>query len=414
VIDLSTTDDLARRDSLRRMRLTATGLLVLAAIVYLLTHGRGGGWGYLHAAAEAGMVGAIADWFAVTALFRHPLGIPVPHTAIIPRRKQELARGLEQFVAGNFLTPRTIRERYAAAQVARRVGDWLARPEHSDRVVADAAPMLRRVLERIGAEDMLGFVEQTLLPRMREEPLSPVAGHLLQAVVEDRAHRGLVDLGAQELHTWLAGHRHEVLAILHSRAPWWSPQWLDERVVARVYVELLAWSAEVAGDPEHRVRLALDSYLAQLADDLQHDEATMARAEALKVRILDHPQVGGTAVALWEAVKVVLVEALDDPEGHLRRRLSEELAAFGARIGADAQLRDRLDTWGADAATALMERYGAELTSVISSTIDRWDGKEAAERIELHVGRDLQFIRINGTVVGALVGLLLHTMSQVL
>jgi uncharacterized membrane-anchored protein YjiN (DUF445 family) len=181
-----------------------------------------------------------------------------------------------------------------------------------------------------------------------------------------------------------------------------------------VYVELLAWSAEVAGDPEHRVRLALDSYLAQLADDLQHDEATMARAEALKVRILDHPQVGGTAVALWEAVKVVLVEALDDPEGHLRRRLSEELAAFGARIGADAQLRDRLDTWGADAATALMERYGAELTSVISSTIDRWDGKEAAERIELHVGRDLQFIRINGTVVGALVGLLLHTMSQVL
>ena len=184
--------------------------------------------------------------------------------------------------------------------------------------------------------------------------------------------------------------------------------------MGRVYAELLDWSKEVRDDPQHRIRQALDSYLAQLADDLQHDEGTQARAEALKNRILDHPQVGPTAVALWDAVKVVLVEALDDPTGHLRARLARELTELGNRLVVDRDLQARWDAWAADAVVAVVQRYGAELTSVISSTIDRWDGREAADRIELHVGRDLQFIRINGTVVGGLVGLLIHTVSQLL
>jgi uncharacterized membrane-anchored protein YjiN (DUF445 family) len=412
VIDLMTVGDTARRGSLRRMRAVATGLLVLAAVVFVLTLGRDGVWGYVHAAAEAGMVGAIADWFAVTALFRHPLGLPVPHTAIIPRRKDSLARSLEQFVSENFLTAATVRERYAGAEVARRVGTWLSRQENADRLVAEASPFAGRLLERIAPEDMQAFVEQTLVPRMREEPLSPLAGHLLEAVVEDRAHRGVIDIATRELHSWLETHPDEVRAILYSRAPWWSPQWLDEKVVDRVYAELVAWAAEVQADPEHRVILALDSYLAELARDLQHDETTMARAEALKERILEHPGVGPTAVALWEAIRVVLVEALEDPAGHLRVRLAGELRDFGARLASEPELAARLDEWGADATAALVERYGAELTTVISSTIERWDGREAAGKIELHVGRDLQFIRINGTVVGALVGLVLHTVSQ--
>ncbi len=414
VIDLMSGADAARRQSLRRMRVVATGLLVLAAVVFLLTLGRDGVWGYVHAAAEAGMVGAIADWFAVTALFKHPLGLPVPHTAIIPRRKDSLALSLEQFVTENFLTGETIRERYLGAQVAGRLGSWLSRRENAERIVAEAAPLTRRALERIRPDDMQAFIEQTLLPRVRTEPLSPLAGHLLEAVVEDKAHRGLVDIAARELHTWLEGHPDEVASILASRAPWWSPQWLDEKVVARVYAELVAWAAEVRANPEHRVILALDSYLADLAGDLQHDEVTMARAEELKLRILEHPSVGPAAVALWEAVRVALVEALESPEGHLRVRLCRELQEFGARVVDDGPLRARLDEWGADAAVVLVERYGAELTTVISSTIERWDGQEAAAKIELHVGRDLQFIRINGTVVGALVGLVLHTVSQLL
>ena len=162
------------------------------------------------------------------------------------------------------------------------------------------------------------------------------------------------------------------------------------------------------------MRLALDSYLADLSRDMQHDPDTIATTEQLKERLLDHPQVAPSLLAVWDAVKVVLLEQLGDPLGVLRTRLARELQDLGARMVSDDVLRPRLDAWGADAAAVLVSRYGAELTTVISHTIERWDGRSAADRIELHVGRDLQFIRINGTVVGGLVGLLIHTVSQLL
>lgn len=406
--------DEARRANVRRMRLMATGLLVLAAIVFVLTHGRGGAWGYVNAASEAAMVGAVADWFAVTALFRHPLGIPVPHTAIIPRRKDTLARSLEDFVAENFLTEQTIRERYLDAEVTRRLGEWLQDPGHAERVIQEAAPLAGQALDRVGGEDLQEFIEQTLLPRVREEPLSPLAGNLLEQVVQDQAHHGLVDIVFREVDAWLRQHPEDVRRIIGDRAPWWSPSWLDEVVVGRLYTELVTWADDVANDPQHSIRRALDSYLAELARDMQHDEATMASAERLKERLLDHPQVAPSLVSVWDAVKIVLIEQLNDPEGQIRTRLAEELAALGERMVTDRVLRARLDAWGADAAAVLVSRYGSELTTVISHTIARWDGRDAADRIELHVGRDLQFIRINGTVVGGLVGLLIHAVSQLI
>ncbi|NLG21859.1 MAG: DUF445 domain-containing protein [Actinomycetales bacterium] len=411
--DLSS-GDAARRANLRRMRWLASSLLVLAAIVFVLTHGHDGAWGYVNAASEAAMVGAVADWFAVTALFRHPLGLPVPHTAIIPRRKDMLARSLEEFVADNFLTEQTIRERYLDAQVTRRLGEWLSDPVNAERVIQEAAPLASQALERVGGPDLQEFIEQTLLPRVRKEPLSPLAGHLLEQVVQDKAHHGLMDILFRELHTWLASHPDDVRRIIAARAPSWSPAWLDEVVVGRIFTELVAWSREVDRDKEHRVRLALDSYLADLSQDMQHDPDTIATTEQLKERLLDHPQVAPSLLAVWDAVKVVLLEQLGDPLGVLRTRLARELQDLGARMVSDDVLRPRLDAWGADAAAVLVSRYGAELTTVISHTIERWDGRSAADRIELHVGRDLQFIRINGTVVGGLVGLLIHTVSQLL
>jgi len=411
--DLSS-GDAARRANLRRMRWLASSLLVLAAIVFVLTHGHDGAWGYVNAASEAAMVGAVADWFAVTALFRHPLGLPVPHTAIIPRRKDMLARSLEEFVADNFLTEQTIRERYLDAQVTRRLGEWLSDPVNAERVIQEAAPLASQALERVGGPDLQEFIEQTLLPRVRKEPLSPLAGHLLEQVVQDKAHHGLMDILFRELHTWLASHPDDVRRIIAARAPSWSPAWLDEVVVGRIFTELVAWSREVDRDKEHRVRLALDSYLADLSRDMQHDPDTIATTEQLKERLLDHPQVAPSLLAVWDAVKVVLLEQLGDPLGVLRTRLARELQDLGARMVSDDVLRPRLDAWGADAAAVLVSRYGAELTTVISHTIERWDGRSAADRIELHVGRDLQFIRINGTVVGGLVGLLIHTVDHLL
>ncbi len=406
-------DDIRAAD-LRKMRLLATGLLVVAALIFLATLGQEGVLGYVHAGAEAAMVGAIADWFAVTAIFRHPLGIPIPHTALIPRRKDTLAQGLEQFVAEHFLSPQTLRERYLDADVVTRIGQWLADPEHSERVVAEAAPWAQTVLRGISREDAKSLVDDTLIPRLRDEPVSPLAGHLLEAVVEDRAHHGVVEIAARELHAWLRDHPEDVARIVSSRAPWWSPGWVDERVTGRVYAEVLSWAREVRDDPQHRVRRAIDSYLASVADDLQHEPDTMARAEAFKVHVLDHPQVADAAVDLWETVRTALDEALGDAPGPLRTRLADELSAFGHRLTMDDALRNRLDAWAADAVLAVVEQYGLEVTGVITATIKRWDGDLAARRIELHVGRDLQFIRINGTVVGALVGVTLHAITQVL
>jgi uncharacterized membrane-anchored protein YjiN (DUF445 family) len=407
-------DDETRRQGLRRMRIVATGLLVLMAVIYVLTYDRGPGWDYVNSAAEAGMIGAIADWFAVTALFRHPLGIPIPHTALVPRRKNDLGASLEQFVRENFLTPVVLREKFTDAQVVLRLGEWLAEPENAERVVSEAAPFLRRGLERVDERELRTLVEDVLLPRVRREQLSPLAGHLLERVIEDGSHHGLVDLAARELHAWLALHQDEVEAIVRSRAPSWAPTWVNDQVTRRVYQEVLRWARDIKDDPQHNVRQAVDSYLSELGRDLQHDPRTQARFESLKERMLEHPQVATTGVRLGETLRNSVLEALEDPSSVLRQRMAAALGDLGARLVSDAGLRARLDEWTADTVVALVERYGPELTSVISSTIQRWDAREASDKIELHVGRDLQFIRVNGTVVGALVGLVIHGLSHLL
>lgn len=403
--------DERRRVALRRMRTLAGSLLLLAAVVYLLTLDQGGFLGFVNAGAEASMVGAIADWFAVTALFRHPLGIPVPHTALVPRRKEELGRSLEEFVSANFLQESVVRERIASAEPSLRVGRWLADPEHGKRVVDEVASLLRTGLARVRDEDLAALVEDALLPRLKAEPLSPVAGSLLEEIVRDKAHHGLVDLALDEAHRWLLENRETFVEVVGERAPWWSPQVLNDRVTHRLHIEAVAWVEDIRRDPYHHARTALDGMLEQLAQDLLHDEATQERAERLKNRVLEHPQVVVTATSLWNAFRSALLSALADEEGPLRRRALQELTAFGARLEKDRALRERLDGHAADLAVFVVGRYGAEITAVITHTIDRWDGREAARRIELYVGRDLQFIRINGTIVGGLVGVLIHTVA---
>jgi uncharacterized membrane-anchored protein YjiN (DUF445 family) len=406
--------DADRRRGLRRMRTVALALLLLAALVYLLTLHHGGGWGYVHASAEASMVGAIADWFAVTALFRRPLGLPVPHTALIPTRKDMLARSLQDFVAENFLSEQVVRSRVADAQVARRVARWVTEAGHSERVVSEIATVARAGLLRIDDEEIAGIVSGEILPRVAEEPLSVLAGQLLQEVLRDGAHRGLIDLAFRETHAWLEENPETVQRILISRAPWWTPQWLDERVVHRLHGEAMSWVAEIRDDQDHPARRAIDDLLEQLAADLQSDPDTIERAEALKRRMLAQPQVLIAAMSLWDALRRAIVTALDDPESQLRARAVTALREFGEQVVGDDQLASRLDRYVEDAIAYLVGRYGRELTTVITHTIERWDGQEAAKRIELHVGRDLQFIRINGTLVGGLAGLLIYTATRLL
>ncbi len=201
--------------------------------------------------------------------------------------------------------------------------------------------------------------------------------------------------------------------VLGERAPWWAPDRLNEAVTTRIHVEMVRWVGDIRSDPRHRARQALDSMLRQLGQDLLTDPDVQARTERFKDRLLEHPAVISSGISLWNALRRALTASLDDPQGAVRQRLMQEMRAFADRLAADDGLRQRLDAMAADLAVFGVERYGQELTAVITHTIERWDGKQAAERIELHVGRDLQFIRINGTIVGGLVGVLIHTIALV-
>ncbi|MEO5609578.1 MAG: DUF445 domain-containing protein [Ornithinibacter sp.] len=408
--------DAARRSGLRRMRIVAVSLLGLAALVFLATLrlDHDGVWGYVNSAAEAAMVGALADWFAVTALFRHPLGLPIPHTAIIPKRKNEIGRNLQEFVTENFLTEDIARERLAAAHVGERAGVWLLEPSNRRRVMTEAVRVGRAGLGRLTDEEVRAVVEDFLVPRLVQEPVAPIAGALLDGVVAEQTHHGLVDLALEQLHDWLAENPGTYAAVLGERAPWWSPPWVDDKVIGWTYQQVLAWLEEIRTTPGHPARQAFDDLLRRLAHDLQSEPEVMARAEALKERLLTHPQVPVTAVGLWHSFRTALTTAMDEESSYFHVRGDELLEHLGRHLVEDEVWRGRLEARLGEAVSFFVNTYGTELTEVISVTVDRWDGKEAAERIELHVGRDLQFIRINGTIVGALAGVVIHALAQLL
>jgi uncharacterized membrane-anchored protein YjiN (DUF445 family) len=405
--------DQERRRGLVRMKSGATALLLVAAAIDVLARRAGGhGWvGFVQAAAEAGMVGGLADWFAVTALFRRPLALPIPHTAIIPTRKDALGRNLSDFVGTNFLSEQVIRERLRNADVPRRVGGWLAEPEHARRVTAEFARALRGAVDVLRDEDVRAVLEPVVLRRLSALPVGPTLGRLLAQVVEDKAHHRLVDLVATAVDDWLTGNREQVVDLVARQAPAWSPEFVDRAVATRIYAELARVSGEVRADPEHPIRQQLDRLLARFAEDLRHDPATIERASGVLTALLDQAEVRRAFGDVISAGRRLLLEMVDDPDGELRTRLTGALADLGRRLEGDDTLRARVDGWVADAAGYVVTHYRDELTRTITDTVERWDGVETARKVELAVGRDLQFIRINGTVVGALAGVVIHAVG---
>jgi len=404
---------------LRRMKAGAGGLLLLTVTIYVLaTRWRASGgpaWaGYLAAAAEAGTIGGLADWFAVTALFRHPLGLPIPHTALLPTRKAELGRQLQQFVATNFLSEGVIRDKIARFGVTARFAAWLGRPEHAARLTAELATVAGGVVTVARDEDVQRLIEQIVLRQLADYPVGPTAGRLLSAVISQGSHQRFLDLAIDKARDWLTHNQDAVLRVVTEQAPGWSPRFVDKRIANRVYNEVLRFLSEVRADPRHQLRRTLDDYLNTLVANLQSDPATMAQAERLKGRLLGHPEVRRVVAALWIATKRMILDAAADPSSELRQQAQDALLGFAHRLRDDAALREKADGWVENALTHVITTYRDDVTAVISDTVDRWDAKEATRKIELQVGRDLQYIRINGTVVGALAGLVIHALSVAL
>jgi uncharacterized membrane-anchored protein YjiN (DUF445 family) len=401
------------------MKLVALSFLLGATAVFLaMSFWQSAGapaWaGYVKASAEAGMVGALADWFAVTALFRHPLGIRIPHTAIIPTRKDALGNSLGEFVGTNFLAEHVVRERLRRIGVAKRLGGWVAEPGNAERVTAELATVVRGAVTVLRDEDVQAVMEQAVVRRVVEVPWGPPLGKLLAGVFADGSHHKLVDLMCDRAYEWVKANHNTVLRVVSDRAPSWSPRFVDSMVADKVYGEVLSFAWLVKTDPNHPMRLAVDKFLAEFAADLQTDPATMERADQIKQQILEHREVQNVIGSAWATAKGMLLDAAEDPSSELRKRVREGLISLGRRLSDDDTLREKVDNWVESAAAYVVLNYRDEITTLITDTVGRWDAEETSRKIELQVGRDLQFIRINGTVVGALAGLLIYTVAQLI
>lgn len=412
-----TPEDQERARGLRKMRTLALSLLILAALIFLATHiftDNTGVWGFVSRASEAAMIGAIADWFAVTALFRHPLGLHIPHTAIIPRKKDTLGASLSAFVAANFLHAEAVSTKIRSAEVSLRAGQWLSASDNRDFVVDRAAGGLEYVLARIDDESVVALTKNVIVPRLVATRKTPVLAQLLRQIVLDGAHHKLVDLIVAEAYSWLSDNPQVIDEIVHNRAPSWVPDFVNEQLSNRLQREVLGWVADVRDNEYHKARQALDAWLVDLSDDLNAETPLSEKAEVILNDLLSQSGVVDSVLEIWSSLKQLLRQAIIDPDGEVRGRISELIGEFAQRLQNDSDFAAKIDDRIATTAGDLAESFGPEIASVISDTIERWDAKEASERIELYVGKDLQYIRINGTVIGALVGLVIHTIIVLL
>lgn len=407
--------DQERLRGLRRMKAVALGALIFMAVVFVLAF-----WfehrlpwlSYVRAAAEGGMVGALADWFAVTALFRHPLGLPIPHTAIIPNRKDEIGRTLGEFVETNFLAGPVVRDKLSRTALSQRLGEWMQQPAHAERVTAEASTAASAVLRALSDDDVQSLIADLAREHLIAPDWAPSAGGWLERIVEADAHRGAVDLAVDSISTWLDANAHTFSGLVSRRLPSWVPRLAHRFVDETVYHEAQRFVQAVQADPQHPARRALDGYLARLADRLQHDPAMRDRFEGAKAAVFDSPRVISLAAEVWETAKNGLLAALADPQSGLRRRAATAVAEIGSRLATEPALQARVDGWVTDAAVFLVDRYRHDIASIITDTVEKWDAAETTEKIELMVGRDLQYIRLNGTVVGALAGVLIFAVAH--
>ncbi|MEJ1088509.1 DUF445 domain-containing protein [Microbacterium sp. Mu-80] len=416
--------DQERLRGLRRMKAVALGALIFMAVVFVVAfalQARYPWLGYVRAAAEGGMVGALADWFAVTALFRRPLGLPIPHTAIIPNRKDEIGRSLGDFVETNFLSADVVRQKVSSTAVAQRLGEWLSQPStgsgtqsHAERVAAEASTIAAAVLRALSDDDVRDLIADLARDYLVAPEWGPPAGAWLEKIVETDAHRGAVDLAVDNIGGWLDNNATAFQGLISRRLPSWVPRLAHRFVDETAYSEAVKFIRAVQADPQHPARIAIDGYLARLADGLQHDPAMRARLEGAKANLFDSPRVGELAAQAWNTAKAGLLTALADPHSGLRERATRALEDIGRRLTADAALQRRVDGWATEAAVFLVDRYRHDIASIITDTVERWDPAETTEKIELMVGRDLQYIRLNGTVVGALAGVAIFTVAHAL
>ncbi len=400
------------------MRRTASGLIVLMAALFLWS-GRyldvHPAWGYLHAFAEAAMVGGLADWFAVTALFRRPLGLPIPHTAIIPENKDRIADTMAGFLRDNFLTPAVVGRRMGSMNLAQAVGSYLADPRatQDSRIRAGAGELAVEVLESLDPERLGTQVRTGLKTQLAKLEVAPLLGGMLEAMIADGRHRPLIDKIIRWAGLVLEDNETLVRDMVHKRAnAVLRFTGLDERLANSVLDGLYKLLAEVLVDPDHPLRSKIEEGLQDLAHGLREDPEMRERIERMKQELLENPAIGDWWQGVWERLRANLIESIRSSNGSTGHDyIGETLGELGAALRDDERLQRQVNRFARRTAVGVATRYGDQIVRLVSETVKRWDAQTITDRVESAVGRDLQFIRINGTLVGGLVGMTIHTLD---
>ncbi|MCU0647822.1 MAG: DUF445 domain-containing protein [Gemmatimonadaceae bacterium] len=413
-------DEAERRRRLASMKARATGLLVAVTALFLVARAYASRWpwlGYVAAFGEAAMVGGIADWFAVTALFRHPLGIPIPHTAIVPSRKERIGNALGNFVQKNFLTRDVVERKLGQMRIGERAARWLADPVNSKRVAQQVAKALAGAAAVLKDEDVQQLVDRGIVSRLRRTQAAPLVAKLLDVITSDGRHHALLDDALRLAARFIAENEETIRERIKAESPWWVPEFAENRLHEKIVAGVERTLAAVAEDPNHPLRGRYDEAVKRFVESLRSSPTTIARAEQLKLDVLDHPRVAEFSAGIWADAKAAIVryaERAQDAESGEPDAIERWLASAGRAVLADPELTSKVDAWVADAVGYTVESARQEVAALIAQTVAAWDPHATSERIELAIGRDLQFIRINGTIVGGLVGLIIYSVAQLM
>ena len=397
------------------MKRRATGLLVLAVLVFLVA-----AWfepaypwlGYVRATGEASVVGGLADWFAVTALFRHPLGIPIPHTAIIGRQKDRIGRIIGNFVQHHFLARDAVAVKLKGMHIAERLAQWLSRPENAQRIATQLASGVARTLEALPDEKIRGLIQQGAVDRIRATRVAPVLGKTLAVVVAGDRHQEILDQAIRIAAKAVRDNEDTIRQRVKSEMPWWVPGAIDNKIFLRIVGAIEQLLTDISDQPHHPVRESFDRSLREFVDRLQHSPEAGEKAEALKEEWLSQEAIHDLTNWIWDTTRTTVAGYASRPDGAEPGPLARGVSEFGASLLGNPKLLDEIDEMIINAALDVIEKHRHEAADLIAQTVAAWDPEATSRRLELAVGRDLQFVRINGTLVGGLVGLLIYTVPR--
>lgn len=409
-------EDPEKQRQLDQMKRRATALLAAVALIFvvaLLFEAMHPWAGYVRATAEAAIVGGLADWFAVTALFRHPLGIPIPHTAIVPVNKDRIGRSMGEFVQHNFLAPEVIAARLKTLNVVERVVRWMIVPEHANRLARTATRSLAGGAQILKDDEVQMLIDTALIDRVRNIQVAPFLSQALTHVTEDGRHQRLLDEALRQAARLVDENEALIRDRVRAEMPWWFPPVADAMIHVKIVSAIKRTLDDVSANPEHPLRKRLNAAVERTIARLQDEPDVVARVDALKEAALDHPVLRGFLRSVWADAKRALIGAAErqDHDGGMRE-ISRGLQSLGHTVLADAALMQKLDRWMIDVVTGFVEQYRDEVGTFIAETVAAWDTEATSRKIELQIGRDLQFVRVNGTVVGGLVGILLYAASR--